>query len=887
MATTQKELDDIGVELGLLEHTLSTLVSAAQLDGTIDNEEQDAIDDMEQCIRAAKRKRDELKAELAGNAGNGAAGSSNGSSAAPASASPNYTLARIVPGRGGYVYAQWPDGELVIMQGPNGKKDLPVKRGTAAWEAITKELGTFGGTNASSSSPPAAEQESGAAPKQSDSSVVAAIAEKQIALQMELLNASPDEAKAIIEQLEAANVEMAEVNARLAGSSGNSSTPTEPLADTETLGESLLVLHADLYQEFLNAGDPLNPDLLTAGQLQILEEMRTISPLLAIEAERSILTNKHPELDGLEGADLKGALEQIRVEDMSDYGEGVSDEEFAAGESADATSQYDDLDTEGQMDVEDIIWAAESEHNRLMNINALDQSFIDERIEQIRRKNDIPADVKIEVTWKDDKIVGFHYDGESDLGREYGIIYLDLNGQKIDRKYSTTSVEGEILVAGAEIAASLIAQPVEMVIDIKDLYEATVEYSQADDGSIVPLIITAGAVVIPYTRIGKKVFDVAGTLVEAGRLARVVEGRVTPEALKGIGIIDKKSDVLDDTVRNAQGPSAEAIEAALDAIRREMDDPTVDKAASFDKFIQRNDVTSILLRLKDEGLTLDDIGVRRQDLSDLIGGGSQEELDDAARYLSDKLNDKLDDRAFDEMQTPGDLPDNWQDDFQPDVHKVYDDTLPQAEMGKIEDEVLQKLGEQLGIKGSPEEIRTTIKYLSSMLSQGFQKKFKKDWEDAVKASKAAAEKMEWVKKYVKQMEELQRRIDIDPTTDQAKKDMARITELALEAHKIAREAFDNVRDAFWRRVNKRSKDYLKAAGLKVGSGDTAPTLQSTGQAITIEHKNRLQDDPLRAIDADNMTFSFMYENTTLLEQRRKLIKERFDQLGYEGKHDWL
>jgi hypothetical protein len=150
MGATQQELEEIGVELGMLEHTLSTLVSAAKLDGTIDAEEQDTIDDLEQCIRASKRKRDELQAELAGATGINSTSRSGGSASTPR----DYTLARILPGNGGYTYAQWPDGELAIIQGPKGQKDLPVKRGTTAWNAITAEIGTFSGAASSSDAAP-------------------------------------------------------------------------------------------------------------------------------------------------------------------------------------------------------------------------------------------------------------------------------------------------------------------------------------------------------------------------------------------------------------------------------------------------------------------------------------------------------------------------------------------------------------------------------------------------------------------------------------------------------------------------------------------------------------------------------------------------------------
>jgi hypothetical protein len=239
MGATQQELEEIGVELGLLEHTLATLVSAAKLDGTIDDEEQDAIDDLEQSIKTAKRKRDELQAELTGATGNSA--KSYGGSASSANVPRDYTLARIVPGGGGYTYAQWPDGELAILQGPKGQKDLPVKRGTTAWNAITAEIGTYSGAGSSpvSATPTAASQPQGMPaepcdegkaaiePEQDEQSLVVAIVEQQVALHEALLNASPEDAEAIIEELEIANLEMGEEAARLAREASDSATKVE------------------------------------------------------------------------------------------------------------------------------------------------------------------------------------------------------------------------------------------------------------------------------------------------------------------------------------------------------------------------------------------------------------------------------------------------------------------------------------------------------------------------------------------------------------------------------------------------------------------------------------------------------------------------------------
>src|SRR5215207_5883547 len=51
--------------------------------------------------------------------------------------------ARDVVGGGGYVYSQYPDGSLIIKQGPNGLHDVKVKNGTKAWKAITAEIGPW------------------------------------------------------------------------------------------------------------------------------------------------------------------------------------------------------------------------------------------------------------------------------------------------------------------------------------------------------------------------------------------------------------------------------------------------------------------------------------------------------------------------------------------------------------------------------------------------------------------------------------------------------------------------------------------------------------------------------------------------------------------------
>lgn len=57
-------------------------------------------------------------------------------------ATPSNAASRIVEGSGGYVYEQLPDGNIIILSGPGGKR--AVARGTKAWQAITDEIGAYG-----------------------------------------------------------------------------------------------------------------------------------------------------------------------------------------------------------------------------------------------------------------------------------------------------------------------------------------------------------------------------------------------------------------------------------------------------------------------------------------------------------------------------------------------------------------------------------------------------------------------------------------------------------------------------------------------------------------------------------------------------------------------
>jgi hypothetical protein len=44
--------------------------------------------------------------------------------------------------------------------------------------------------------------------------------------------------------------------------------------------------------------------------------------------------------------------------------------------------------------------------------------------------------------------------------------------------------------------------------------------------------------------------------------------------------------------------------------------------------------------------------------------------------------------------------------------------------------------------------------------------------------------------------------------------------------------------------------------------------------ITLEHSERKTDAPRKAQDADNLLFSFRYENTVLLEHIRRIVRKQ-------------
>lgn len=115
----------------------------------------------------------------------------------------------------------------------------------------------------------------------------------------------------------------------------------------------------------------------------------------------------------------------------------------------------------------------------------------------------------------------------------------------------------------------------------------------------------------------------------------------------------------------------------------------------------------------------------------------------------------------------------------------------------------------------------------------------------------------------------------------AEKAIRRIAELFEEgtdeslraAKDLARDTFDNWRDRFWRAVQNDDdlKAYMEHAGLTFPK-EGAPYLEFKNGArekVTIEHAERLSDDPRLALVGENLMLSFKRENSGLLEQIRR------------------
>ena len=117
-------------------------------------------------------------------------------------------------------------------------------------------------------------------------------------------------------------------------------------------------------------------------------------------------------------------------------------------------------------------------------------------------------------------------------------------------------------------------------------------------------------------------------------------------------------------------------------------------------------------------------------------------------------------------------------------------------------------------------------------------------------------------------------------TPAAQQELAQINQLLAQgqtatARARARTLYDGWRGRFWARVRSAGlTGFFTNAGMQfAGGNDTAPLyIGSDGRVyrLTLEHFERLSDNPTRAVDASNFLFSIGYENSVILEAIRRV-----------------
>lgn len=206
---------------------------------------------------------------------------------------------------------------------------------------------------------------------------------------------------------------------------------------------------------------------------------------------------------------------------------------------------------------------------------------------------------------------------------------------------------------------------------------------------------------------------------------------------------------------------------------------------------------------------------------------------------------------------------------------VPDDTItatkggmPDAlETGMTKAQHAEELSAMLGLKD------TQMEGLTNVMGKRLSKDFGAAWKDAIDKSPPAAEALNKIKV----------RENLAAAAERAG-DTKRAESLRKQASKLGEKAYDPVREKFWKAVfaNTEMRDQITGAGLTFKDGN-APYLQVPDpdhpgkfieMQVTLEHAERKTDAPLRAQDADNLLFSFRYENTALLEHIRRIVRKQ-------------
>lgn len=163
--------------------------------------------------------------------------------------------------------------------------------------------------------------------------------------------------------------------------------------------------------------------------------------------------------------------------------------------------------------------------------------------------------------------------------------------------------------------------------------------------------------------------------------------------------------------------------------------------------------------------------------------------------------------------------------------------------------------------------------LTEVMGKRLSKDFGAAWKRATDKSPAAKEALD----EIRALEKL-------AAVAEHGKDLKRAEALRKKAGKLGKEAYDPVRGEFWKEVyaDEKMRAQIEAAGLTFEAGK-APYLRvpdpndpnkTLDLQITLEHFQRKSDVPLKAQDADNLLFSFRYENTVILEHIRRIVRKQ-------------
>ncbi|MGB5556711.1 MAG: polymorphic toxin type 50 domain-containing protein [Paracoccaceae bacterium] len=637
MAVLQAELEDIKVELAVLQDTLEAVKEGALADGVIDDYEQSEIDELNAVIREAKNERDAIEAEIQEKAEAGAEdeslwdkvtdaaedffGGSSDDEDSGGTAKPE-----IAPSAGEGNSEDDDSDDYADPSFGNGVSDEEFEEQSNDEEPYADAGGESDWREGPPDAPDQEPQEPkemlelfpddgadligpGPAEPEDKSSFMKELLDKQMDLQNALLNATGPERDAILADLEAMNDEI-KGEAELLAEKESLDRKAVPLAD------ELMTLQTDLYIEFQNATGP-DPNIPTPEQERILAEMNDVRADLGLEVMRIEKIHELGLDPSLEGSDLDEEILRSEYEEGSEFNnEGMTDEEFSGtGLHDEETSDYMEL-FEGETEMEElddpdlIVAEMAQDHEKLLAMDELGPEALTERKAMIAKRYGLTGPDDIKAERKGGEIWGFRFPAEAAnpiLGE--GTQYVDMFGDLLGKpEYDTQGLENELLDLAGEIVVATFCQLAEVALDIKDLAEAVIKYKKDPEGNVYPVILIAGIISVPYSRAGKRFFKIGGKLLDADKLAKMIKAK----NFRGLG---KIFDVFREAV--------------------------IDQDALLKGFYKRSDVQRVIERVKHNGLEPKDLGLSKEQLLDVIGTGSKEEMDRAVKHLERSLDDTL------------------------------------------------------------------------------------------------------------------------------------------------------------------------------------------------------------------------------------------------------